>query len=788
MADSYTIGADGGVGDEEDLFNFNLTGNIFQTPTSLLSGTTPLVDTASTFLQGAQPTFQTPLTSGSSWGDISNFIKPDAFTFINPMQGAYIDPYRTGALGGYTFSQPGLQPIGSLYDPSAYPKEYVTTDYLSGVSPTFFTSGTAPSDIITAERMVVNADPYSPDILSSVNVDYPGTGVITLPNFVVNEQPSGGMVPSDQVSVVDVTNPATTPGGGIIQLTPVIVSDQPITTGDLYNLTSGSITLTPGNIVNLSPFVVAEPPISTQTTEGNVVIDTGFTTYTSLPPITLPPIFVTPGPTPTPLPPTDFTPISTTFTTGSPVVLPPVVVTPGPTSTTLPPTPFTTFTTTFTTGSPLVLPPIFVTPGTTLAPEPTTPFTSFTTTFTTGSPIVLPPVVVTPGPTPTTLPPTSFTTSFTTGTPIVLPPVVVTPPPSLTTQPTTPFTSFTTSFTTPRITFTPFTPPPTTEPPTPFTTFPTTFSPTTGGPTVQPPPSTGTNYGNLPMRDLETELGKSLAALQKYQPQMLGMYSDIYNKFMPESLTAAAKSALSQLSADEQKLANLRAGILSPEDIRQSQQTAREAYGARGQVMAPGAIGAEILNREAVRQAREDQARAAYQQSMGNLFNAANLQTGNIFNPISSLISGSFNPLGAYPADVYGTNVNAQLAREIAQRNYEAAVESARLAGAAQKSAANTGFLGDLFGVFLPEILKKVPVVCWVAREVYGDHNPKWLQFRDWLFRHSPAWFFNLYIKHGEAFARWLRKNPWLKPAIRWWMDGRIRSMQSRQLVLKEIA
>ena len=258
-----------------------------------------------------------------------------------------------------------------------------------------------------------------------------------------------------------------------------------------------------------------------------------------------------------------------------------------------------------------------------------------------------------------------------------------------------------------------FVPPGTTVPSTPTPTpTPTTLPPTstpTGTPTGQTGTAgTGTTTTSSAMnqRDLEAELGKSLSALQKYQPQMLGMYKDIYNQFMPESLSAASRSALGQLQADEAKLARLRAGQLSPEDVRQSQQAAREAYGARGQAMGTGAIGAEILNRENIRQQREDQARAAYQQSMGNLFNTANLQTGNIFNPIASLISGSFNPLGAYPADVYGTNVNAQLARDIAQKNYEAAIKSAELSGAAQKQAGTTSAIGSILGA--PGVAKGV--------------------------------------------------------------------------------
>ena len=253
-----------------------------------------------------------------------------------------------------------------------------------------------------------------------------------------------------------------------------------------------------------------------------------------------------------------------------------------------------------------------------------------------------------------------------------------------------------------------FTPTPST--PTPVEPSPTTPSPTPtpifggGGPSTVTTTSTGTS----PQRDFEAELGKTLAALARYQPQMLGMYKDLYQSFMPQGLTAAEASGLAQMRADEEKLNRLRQGILSPEDIRTATQGAREAYGARGQVFAPGAIGAEILNREAIRQQREDQARAAYQQSMGNVLNVANLQTGNIFEPIGNLLSSSFNPLGAYPADVYGTNVNAALAREIAQKNYEAAIESARLSGQAQSSAARTSAGGSLAGAALPFAIKGV--------------------------------------------------------------------------------
>ena len=237
----------------------------------------------------------------------------------------------------------------------------------------------------------------------------------------------------------------------------------------------------------------------------------------------------------------------------------------------------------------------------------------------------------------------------------------------------------------------------------PSTSSPGTPSPGAGGGTSTTPSTTGRTG---PERDFAKELGITLAGLQKYQPELLGMYKDLYQSFMPKGLTAAETSGLAQMQADEAKLNRLRQGILSPEDIRTATQGAREAYGARGQVFAPGAIGAEILNREAVRQQREDQARAAYQQSMGNVLNVSNLQTGNIFQPIGNLLSSTFNPLGAYPADVYGTNVNAALARDIADRNKEAAIESAKISGAAQSSAAKTSAGGSIAGALVPGLIK----------------------------------------------------------------------------------
>jgi len=64
--------------------------------------------------------------------------------------------------------------------------------------------------------------------------------------------------------------------------------------------------------------------------------------------------------------------------------------------------------------------------------------------------------------------------------------------------------------------------------------------------------------------------------------------------------------------------------------------------------------------------------------------------------------------------------------------------------------------------------------MCWVAREVYGDSNPKWLQFRAWLRTDAPRWLHDLYAAHGESFALWIHDKPAAKAVLRVLMDRAI--------------
>lgn len=75
------------------------------------------------------------------------------------------------------------------------------------------------------------------------------------------------------------------------------------------------------------------------------------------------------------------------------------------------------------------------------------------------------------------------------------------------------------------------------------------------------------------------------------------------------------------------------------------------------------------------------------------------------------------------------------------------------------------------------EVAKPLPGIgpaqgfCWVAREVYGAVDPRWVAVRRWMRAEAPAWLRWLYANHGRSFAGWLRFRPVAKAAVRAAMD-----------------
>jgi len=110
---------------------------------------------------------------------------------------------------------------------------------------------------------------------------------------------------------------------------------------------------------------------------------------------------------------------------------------------------------------------------------------------------------------------------------------------------------------------------------------------------------------------------------------------------------------------------------------------------------------------------------------------------------------------------------NAGINMALQQRGQDVTFQGMQAQADASRSAGMMSGLGSAFGAFdLP---------CWVAREVYGIENPKWLEFREWMLNDSPSWFRNTYIKYGERFAKFISNKPRVKSIIRKWMNTKIK-------------
>jgi hypothetical protein len=122
--------------------------------------------------------------------------------------------------------------------------------------------------------------------------------------------------------------------------------------------------------------------------------------------------------------------------------------------------------------------------------------------------------------------------------------------------------------------------------------------------------------------------------------------------------------------------------------------------------------------------------------------------------------------LAGNAANIYGTMSDYQA------RTYGAQVQAI----ASQRSGASqfadiAGGVGGLLGKIAPG-----GIFCWVAREVYGEDNPKWLQFREWMLTKASDNLRNYYIEYGERIAKSIRNKPKIKALIRKWMDSKIKN------------
>ena len=125
--------------------------------------------------------------------------------------------------------------------------------------------------------------------------------------------------------------------------------------------------------------------------------------------------------------------------------------------------------------------------------------------------------------------------------------------------------------------------------------------------------------------------------------------------------------------------------------------------------------------------------------------------------------------------------INLALGQNANLANYNANIYGSQAGFAGAQAQARGAMIGGLASG-LGAVGGGFAAKCWVAREVFGKDNPKWLYFRAWLDTKAPKWFCNLYLKHGERFAAFIKNKPMLKSVIRVWMNGRIQNTSQLNL------
>ena len=219
-------------------------------------------------------------------------------------------------------------------------------------------------------------------------------------------------------------------------------------------------------------------------------------------------------------------------------------------------------------------------------------------------------------------------------------------------------------------------------------------------------------------------------------------------------------------------------------------------YGAAQQFLGSGlssgdALKADLAFRDALQQNRLGAASGfiAGGPSIGNLAQARTGQQQAAFQnyiQANQALPGGFNQQPSTAAPFYSAvdqQIPVQLTNAFtnlynAQADYQASTYGAQVGAISrqpngfQNFATLAGGAKDLAGGF--GALAGAGVFCWVAREVYGIDNPKWLQFREWMLTKASENLRNYYIEYGERIAESIRNKPRIKDLIRKWMDSKI--------------
>ena len=262
-----------------------------------------------------------------------------------------------------------------------------------------------------------------------------------------------------------------------------------------------------------------------------------------------------------------------------------------------------------------------------------------------------------------------------------------------------------------------------------------------------------TRAGALQRSELELQRESDVGALQRFAPQVVEAYreADPYSTEIAESMSRKAM------------------GQLTPEEERNVQQRSRQASLARGRIGDSSSLAAEALGRSDYTAQFAQPAFGMNRQLAGDvgmtILGRPSSAIGLGNQMLGQATAGAAGPMGP---QLFDPNVGINMALQ--QRGQDLTFQGMQAQANAASQSSGGGLL-DFAGSIGSALITK----CWVAREVYGIDNPKWLQFREWLTYEAPSWFDRLYVKYGERTAKFISNKPRIKSIIRKWMNTKIK-------------
>ena len=265
---------------------------------------------------------------------------------------------------------------------------------------------------------------------------------------------------------------------------------------------------------------------------------------------------------------------------------------------------------------------------------------------------------------------------------------------------------------------------------------------------------------------------------------------DDYNKLGRETSDhGGLRSALVGMASDELAAG----GALTDRERRRVEQSSRAASSARGRGRDFAAVVDEVAANETLSRQRESERRLFASQVLGladqglaqdRAFAAqrVGLEQATSADPFMAITGRASGASVASGQSLYGnaaagigagpTLYNPSQGAEFIA-NQTAGLNNFNANIYASNQQARAGMFSGVMGA--AGMIGGAAILCWVAREVYGIHNPRWMMFRHWVLFFSPFWFRAIYLNFGERFAKFIKNKPRLKARIRAWMDSKIR-------------